>query len=178
MALFEFRYHYCKRRMVAYLNGELSPVARRRMARYIDECPACYAEYRRQRGLHEHLVASMPPFGAPSRNQLDRMWSGIQHEMYRPRSLGWRQYPARYGVLAFLLALALVLPVALEYSGAPPALPTQPMPGQTPVALVVVTEAPVQHIPAPLPTQAVVLTTDEANVMIPAAVPQWTPPGE
>ena len=183
MALFDFRYHYCRRRMVAYLNGELSPAARRRMARYIDESPACYAEYRRQRGLHEHLKASLPPFGTPSRPQLDRMWSGIQREMQRPRSAGWRQYPTRYGVLACLVALVLMLPVTIlpgvfDGTGAAPMLPTQPAP-QLPVALLAaVTEAPAQQTPAPQPTQAVALTTDEVNVMIPAAAPQWTPLGE
>jgi anti-sigma factor RsiW len=182
MVLFDFRYHYCRRRMVAYLNGELSPAARRRMARFIDECPACYAEYRRQRGLHEHLTVSLPPFGTPSQPQLDRMWTGIQQEMHRSRSISWWQYSTRYGVLACLVALifmlpVVVLPAALEYTGVPQALPTQPAP-QLPVALVTVTEAPVQQTPAPLATQAVALTTDEVNVMIPAAAPQWTPLGE
>lgn len=182
MTFFDFRYHYCKARMVAYVNGELPPAARRRMARYIDVCPACYAEYRRQRSLYEHLSATLPPFGAPAPAQIDRMWNSIQREMQRPRSAGWRQYPARYGALALLLALLVMIPVALpaalDQTGTPPMLPTQPAP-QLPVALVMATtEAPQQQIPVPLPTQAVALTTDDGNDMVPAAAPQWTPPGE
>ncbi|MBC8170519.1 MAG: hypothetical protein H7X77_02565, partial [Anaerolineae bacterium] len=39
-----FRIRYCKARMVAYVNGELPIAARRRMARYIEQYPECYAE--------------------------------------------------------------------------------------------------------------------------------------
>ncbi|MCU0499558.1 MAG: hypothetical protein MUF87_19585 [Anaerolineae bacterium] len=115
MVLAFFRYRYCKAHMVAYLHGELSPQARRRIGRIIDHDPACYAEYVRQRDLMAELDRQLPLVGQADPRALRRMWGAIQQELqghHAPmRRLRWR-----YGVAGVLLMMILVMPLTMGNS--------------------------------------------------------------
>jgi anti-sigma factor RsiW len=113
--------------MTAYVHGELSPRSRRRVVRYIDECPDCYAEYQRQRRLMRELAADMPVFGEPSARQLDRIWAGVQAEVNRLQPRAWQSRPG-YGLAGMAMLLLLVLPLTLGNGNVLPALATQPAP--------------------------------------------------
>lgn len=107
-----FRIRYCKARMVAYVNGELPAAARRRMARYIEQYPECYAEYIHQRDAARDLQAKLPLVGQPEQPALDRMWSAIQAELAprpQPRKAA-APFRLSYGVVGVTVALALILP--------------------------------------------------------------------
>lgn len=84
--MLNFKLLYCKAKMAAYLNGELSVEAKRKVGRYIDECPACYAEYLRQRELKRYLSVSVPSIGKPDSQQLTQIWLGIQTQLNQPVS--------------------------------------------------------------------------------------------
>lgn len=82
-----FHILYCKSRMVAYVNGELSPKLRSRMAQYIEHYPECYVEYRRQQDLRRELASSIPMMGIPQKGQLQRLWRVIEGEVAKPATL-------------------------------------------------------------------------------------------
>lgn len=127
-----FKLRYCKSRMSAYIHGELSPQSRRRIARYIHECPQCYAEYTRQNQMARELRSELPGFGRPTRGQLDRIWAGIEAEIApapqrsRSRRGGWRPYKVGYGVVALALLLAVMLPAAMRSDAQDMAAPPIP----------------------------------------------------
>ncbi len=168
--LFRFKYHYCKNRMIAYLNGELPTASRRRMARYIDECPHCYNEYTKQRALHRELMDSLGRFGQPQTVQLDRIWSAVQGELFIPahKPRLYHRYSLRYGLATMAVMLVLVLPLFMRGNTIAQASITQPEPNQS---AIVVTQA-------PQIAQAVLLdTTQDVNLtnIRPEAAPQRTP---
>ncbi len=132
--MLRLKYRYCKARMTAYINGGLAPGAKRRMARYINDCPDCYAEYVRQRDIARELERDMPGVGIPHSPQLDRMWANIQTEMTRSSSRPARRGQARYGLIVLALILALFLPWAFGDQDAAFAIPSQPSPRATAVA--------------------------------------------
>lgn len=140
MLLLYLRTLYCKTRMVAYVNGELPPAARRRMARYIERYPTCYAEYIRQREAARELNFRMPLVGQPEKAALDRIWAAVQSELdtgSQPASnlpasnlpanqsdtllkqpllrRDWRReskaFRVRYGVVGLVMAMAVALPL-------------------------------------------------------------------
>ncbi len=153
MLLLYLRTLYCKTRMVAYINGELPPAARRRMARYIEGYPTCYAEYIRQREAARELNFRLPLVGQPEKPTLDRIWAAVQSELEAdsirlPASTSanapvhasdtilrrqWRREPSgfrvRYGVVGLVIAMALVLPLTFgaNYTAFAVSL-TQPIP--------------------------------------------------
>lgn len=117
-----FKLLYCKLKMTAYVNGQLAPAARSRVARYIDAYPACYAEYTHHRDLQRELMATVPALGRPDSARLDKIWANIAHEMQKPDDTR-PAYPARGGlaVCAVLTALLLFLMLGLlrvDVSGA------------------------------------------------------------
>lgn len=107
---------YCRSNMVAYLNGELSLRARRRVARYIDSDDVCYVEYLRQRDLQRELTRRIPAIGQPEAGQLDRIWSAIQADLNPPRSPATLSLRARYGLLGMAMALLLAMPLTMGNS--------------------------------------------------------------
>jgi len=130
MLLLYLRTLYCKTRMVAYVNGELPPAARRRMARYIERYPTCYAEYIRQREAARELNFRMPLVGQPEKAALDRIWAAVQSELdsgavssSQPDTRvqqpllrrDWRRestaFRVRYGVVGLIMVMAVVLPL-------------------------------------------------------------------
>lgn len=127
--MLKLKYRYCKSRMAAFINGELPLVARRRVARYIDECPDCYAEYLRQRDLAEELKRQLHMIGQPDHTQLNRIWENIQSDLSQPRpQRPARRYPTRYGLVAIILALVLMLPFILGQTSDYRTIPSQPAP--------------------------------------------------
>lgn len=111
--MLNFKLLYCKTRMVAYLNGELSPEAHRKVSRYIDECPACYAEYVRQRELKRYLSISIPAIGQTNAHQINQMWLGVQSQLQQPAPpTRYLRYAMQVSVMAMLsvsIFLALML---------------------------------------------------------------------
>lgn len=123
------RLRYCKANLAAYINGQLSPRARRRIARYIDIDAACYAEYVRQRELARELNHSLPYIGQPSQPQLDRIWGAIQAEIspITPTSSSSSQRPTphylqvtrantRFGLVGIACSLVMALPLMMGNS--------------------------------------------------------------
>lgn len=127
--MFDFKVRYCKARMLAYIRGELPPRSRRRMARYLDECPRCYQEYQRQRSTLLELERTLPAFGAASGEQLGRIWTRVQADMQRrPGGLRPIIYHASYGLAALMLLVILMLPLAGTGGSAAAAPLMQPEP--------------------------------------------------
>ncbi len=121
--MFGFKVLYCKAKMAAYVNGETPLDVRRRIGRYIDEIPVCYALYRDHLQLQRDLTASLPSFGHPSTTQLDRVWAGIQDELTpRPPSVGYGNN-WRWSVASLGLVLMVALPLIFN-SATPPYKPT------------------------------------------------------
>ena len=173
--MIRFKYRYCKVHMARFVSRDLSPAVRRRVARYIDECPDCYREYMRHREFNHKLSQSLPGLGAPSQAKLGAMWLALQSEMNAPvkpsstlRDFARRgSLPFSYGLAALALCLALLLPMALGYRGSlrsaelPPmpqfaSLARTPAPGLNSAAAIVATRSPVssaalqlQNTPAP-----------------------------
>lgn len=134
--MLRFKYRYCKARMTAFLNGQLSPESRRRIARYIDECQDCYDEYQRQRDLMREFEAQLPTFGKPNNDQLSRIWTGIQAEVFAPaeaprkrRRVHW-VYQARCGFAALTVLFTLLVPFMIQDDNFTQAAVTQPTPAQ------------------------------------------------
>lgn len=178
--MFGFKYWYCKLRMVAYLNGELPPVSRQRVARFIDDCPDCYREYVRQRDLRRELTNVLPRFGQPEPGQLDRIWANIQADMRpnKPTGRTNRYFQARYGLATLLLVVALVLPYLISGQQVSRAAVTQPTPRTVVQAA---TNSPDEPVPfAPVTAQPVranyELTANHQNAIIPQAAQTPAPP--
>ncbi|RMG76450.1 MAG: hypothetical protein D6711_03855 [Chloroflexi bacterium] len=138
------KYRYCRSRMVAYINGELPPRVRRRMAQYIDTCPRCYAEYVRQRELQHELKMRVPGIGIPEAGQIERIWNAVQLQMQQPTVATPH---LRYGVLIAVMVVLLMIPLFVSQPAVEASVATQPQPqtliqkvvtpGATPVAVVV-----------------------------------------
>jgi len=174
--MFGFRYRYCEARMVAFLNGELSPKSRRRVARYIEECPRCYAEYVRQRELQRELASGLPVLGQPRPEQMNRIWTGIHREIFPAQSRPSRPHYFRSSLVTLASILVMVLSLLLlDKDRTLAAMVTQPSPGGN--RTTVMTNA-------PQATQVAVVTlpvdsTHEVNTIVPEAAPQYTPqPGQ
>ncbi|MBC8099104.1 MAG: hypothetical protein H7Y11_06650 [Armatimonadetes bacterium] len=182
MLLNYLRLRYTKARMVAYLHGELPPAARRRVARYIDRYPACYAEYAKQRDAVRELSFRLPLVGQAETPDFTRMWSAIQTQLASD-SAPRRQHPRmgmvsrlqlQYGAVGLVLALVLLLPVtfsgtrgALTVSAAQPVPATATAEANTPSAegelvtvLVKTTQVRVTP-PPPAQPRATAVSTDE-----------------
>lgn len=119
-----FKYRYCKVHLARYLSGDLADPARRRVARYIDENEDCYREYMRHREFAQKLERSLPAFGRPNSQRLDKVWSALQADLQTPRSrsawhsdFSWRSsMQFSYGLAVLAISLALMLPLALGYN--------------------------------------------------------------
>jgi len=114
----------CKFHMTAYLHGELRPKVRQRMTQHIEQCPMCYTVYIQQRDIQRELAYSVPLVGTIGR--YDKMWASIQADMSYPRE---PRFQIRFGLVALMLAMALLLPLTLgRQQRALAAVPTQPSP--------------------------------------------------
>jgi anti-sigma factor RsiW len=171
--MFKFKVQYCKRRMVAYINGELPHGARRRVARYIDECDECYAEYLRQRGVQRELESGAQMVGRPSEAQLNRIWLAVQHDLETPART--QQTPSFYlGMLTMILLIVLILPLFVDEHRVAQTAATQPTPHNiSPAARA--TEAPGHVLVMNVDSVRFVLTGQTQAAIMPEAAPQRTP---
>jgi anti-sigma factor RsiW len=160
--------------MTAFVNHELPSETRRRVARYIDECPKCYAEYRWQQAIHAELSSQLPAFGRPSSPQLDRIWTGVYRELSAPSAPPARpQSQMRYGMAVLTITLVLMLPMFLKYQGqVAPLTVTQPTPYETLVAAVTDTSEYTHPVTVPTETQS---STAKTEIIAPAIAPTETP---
>jgi anti-sigma factor RsiW len=177
-----FKIRYAKSRMVAYINGELPPAARRRIARYIEQYPAVYAEYIHQRNAAREFQWKLPLLGYPEKPALDRIWSAVQAELTAspetrryPLGLPATNFQIRYGVLGLVMAFVMALPMTFSGNRAAFALSlSQPAP-QT------ATLQPADTRIAPAKGERLIvmlIATEQVDVTPPApALPQATPVG-
>lgn len=126
--MLNLKYRYCKVHMMAYINGELSLAARRRIARYIAEDPACYAEYMRQLDIARELEHRMQCVGRPAMPQLERIWAQVQTNIHAAPVQRPQSRRVRYGLLLLVALLVLILPWALANRNVAPNIPSQPAP--------------------------------------------------
>jgi len=123
----------CQRNMVAYLDGELTPQVRLRLARHLEQCPMCYAVYVHERDMARELAYALPLVGQENQPRLEKMWAAIQADMALPRRRPRQHDQMRYGLVGLALILALLLPwtAGQRQVAALAALPTQPSPAAT-----------------------------------------------
>ena len=168
--------------MVAFINGELPLKSRRRVARYIDECEACYTEYIRQKQIVRDLQTKLPIIGDPSNAQLGAIWSAIQSDLQTPKRTPKRIYRARYGFMTLGVMLVLIMPFTLGNSFATTVsrAGTQPAPYQD--TMIETTVAPDDYRPVAMATmtadyQSAVQETEfiEEDVVSKEIEPQLTP---
>jgi len=105
--------HDFQSQMTAYVHDELPPLARRRLARHIQQCSACYIAYARERDLARELEFRVALVGQPRPAELKRVWSAIQQDMRQPRS-SRLHFRLRYGLAAFMFTLGLLLPWRIQ----------------------------------------------------------------
>lgn len=125
---------YSRANFDAFLDGTLAPRARRRIARHLDACPACYEAYSRRRDLRRDLQQTIPLVGRNHTPDFERMWNAVRVEIPRPQS---RRTQYRYGFAALLLLLALLVPFTMGNHELTRAVPVPPVP-----AIEVSTETP------------------------------------
>lgn len=107
--------HYTRARIPALINQELPQHTRRYVARHLDQCAACRAEFERQKAIKQELIRELPRFGKPNASALDRIWLQVQADLSpvppsKPTRLPMKSYSFG-GILAGLL-LVLLLPIA------------------------------------------------------------------
>jgi hypothetical protein len=117
--MLNFKLLYCKARMVAYIHGELPIEAHRKVSRYIDECPACYAEYVRQRELKRYLSVSVPAMGQTDAQQINHIWMGIQAQLHQssPSPTHHLRYMVQVSVMAMLSISVFLMLMLFDNEG-------------------------------------------------------------
>ena len=125
---------FYQRQIDSYLDKTLNTRAKRRLARHIDDCPACYRAYAQRRNLRRDLQDAVMLVGTHHRPDFDRMWGAIRAELPQPHY----QAPFRYGLAVLMLLLALLVPFTMGNRDLARTLPEQPKPHVDPA-----TETPV-----------------------------------
>ncbi len=123
--MWNFNCHYCKAHLQSYMDGELSPKARRRIALHLDRCPACYNAYMQRRDFSHELQHVIPLVGQRGAPDFKQMWGAIQAELPRQESQP-RFYQARYGMALLAFTLMLIMPFTMghrDISRMPPSPP-------------------------------------------------------
>lgn len=121
---------YARARIPAFINQELPINARRYVARHLDECPACRAQFEAQKTLRQTLMAEVPRLGQPTSSALENVWSRIAADLQAPAAPLPTRTPFRtaaYGFAAALFGLGMMLPLAAHFAPAD-AHPRQPRP--------------------------------------------------
>ena len=154
----------CRALLPAYLERELARASRSRVAAHLDNCDRCHAEYARQRTALADLHTALPGLGRLQPAQAGHIWRAVQHDLIAPRRAIWPFSQRRVGMLAVLVAAALLLPWLLSPGRlAALALPMQPTPVSASASA---TDAPL----AQLLTEAGV-----AIALTPPAQPEYAP---
>lgn len=153
---------YCQAHLDGYLDGQLTPKARRRVAEHLARCESCYVEYVRRRDLHGELQRTLPLVGQRQMPDFARTWQAIRVELPHP-TYERRRDQARYGLAAVMVMLVLLLPFTMGHRDLP-LLPPRPAPDSTvksgtpahlePIAIatVAVTQRHDDHTATELPT--------------------------
>ena len=118
----------CQQHLVGYVNHELSPKMRDKVARHLDECEACYVVYLQHKRTATELRRVMPLVGNHRPPTFERVWAAARLETVRRTS---NYYPLRYGMAMVAITILLLIPFALGRTNqvlAEP--PTQPAPLQ------------------------------------------------
>lgn len=115
----------CRLHLADYLHNDTPPLLRRRISRHIDHCPACYALYSQELELMRELKGELPKIGAGDTASFNRVWAGIQAEIYQPTP---PRFQMRYGLA--MLALILVFLVPMTMGNRNPVLADLPTPPQ------------------------------------------------
>ena len=121
---------YVRARIPAFINQELPINARRYVARHLDECPACRAQFEAQKTLRQTLMAEVPRLGQPASGAWANVWSRIAADLQTPAlpaPAPTRFRTVAYGFAAALFALGMMLPLAAHFAPAD-ALPPRPAP--------------------------------------------------
>lgn len=119
----------CRTYLTAYVHGELTPRARRRVDAHLNGCRACAAEYTRHSRAARDLRSTIVHMGQPSRTQLSSIWMAVQSDLEIPSKGQERRYsPLRVGAFAFALILALMLPPLLNGERVYAQIPDPPTP--------------------------------------------------
>ncbi|MEZ4666820.1 MAG: zf-HC2 domain-containing protein [Anaerolineae bacterium] len=117
--------HYQKL-LVAFINHELPPTSRRRVASHLDTCPRCYRAYVEQQHLTRELKHVMPLVGQGTPPPFAHVWAAAHTDA---KSVRRTNYTLRYSVVMLAVMLVLLIPFALDrHSYTLASAPTQPSP--------------------------------------------------
>lgn len=165
-----FACRHCRTHLDAYIASELPRAAGAQVARHLDACPTCYAEYTRRRDLVRDLRRAVPTIGRDHEPDFERLRRGILVELRRAGPPP-RYTQMRYGLAALSLTLILIMPFFMG-GGGMRALP--PVQHPAPPALVI-TATP-DHLAGPTagPTAVASLTLTRHSPA--AAVPTLPEP--
>lgn len=118
----------CRSHLVAFLHGDVSPLLRRRVARHLDHCPACYELYRQELDLMRDLKREVPFIGAAHQPRFDQVWTAIQQDIVKPKS-NMPRFHFHYGLAMMALVFVFLVPFTMgsqNFALASP--PPQPIP--------------------------------------------------
>ena len=121
---------HCQAQLDAYLDGQLTAKARRRVGQHISRCESCYAEYVRRRDLRNDLQQTLPLVGQRNAPDFARVWQRVRRELPNP-TYERRRYQARFGLAALMVMLILMLPFMMGHRDLPMILPPRPAPDLT-----------------------------------------------
>lgn len=118
----------CRSHLVAFLHGDVSPLLRRRVARHIDHCTACYSLYLQELDLMRDLKRTVPMIGQGHRPAFEAIWAEIQTDIVKPKR-DLPRFHMRYGLAALALVMVFLVPLTLGNQNLTLASPpTQPIP--------------------------------------------------
>ena len=127
---------YCRVHLPAYIRGDASPAVRNRVARYLEECPNCYAEYQRQRDLQYDLKTDLGVLGRTSQTQTDRLWDGIQESLRTTpvtKNILSLSNGAKTAIFVLLLLVTVMTVSASVNLNVQDPIPQQPSPESEPI---------------------------------------------
>ena len=118
----------CRSHLVAFLHGDVSPLLRRRVARHLDHCPACYSLYLQELDLMRDLKRNVPLIGQGHQPSFDAIWAAIQTDIVKPKP-SLPRFHMRYGLAMLALVTVFLVPLTLGNQNLTLASPpTQPVP--------------------------------------------------
>ncbi|MBL8156486.1 MAG: zf-HC2 domain-containing protein [Anaerolineae bacterium] len=121
----------CQSQMIAYLNRELRPSMRERMANHLDTCPTCYARFLQESQLASELQQEIPLVGRGQTPGFDQVWSAFRRDRHGSSTRSSFSESIRYGWAVLAVAVMLVIPMTMGAQQVTLAsAPTQPSPMQ------------------------------------------------
>ena len=118
----------CRSHLVDFVHGDVSPLLRRRVARHLDHCPACYNLYLQELDLINDLKRNVPLIGKGHQPSFDAIWAEIQTDIVKPKPR-MPQFHMRYGLAMLALVIVFLVPLTMGNQNLTLASPpTQPAP--------------------------------------------------